>query len=61
MCITFQDNRFFYQYCRIPFGITNKIATFQQFMDKLEKENCKVSSFTFDNIIIAGDTEEEPD
>ncbi|XP_068229724.1 uncharacterized protein [Palaemon carinicauda] len=34
----FEANKRLYQFCRVPFGVTNGVAAFQRTMDKLVKE-----------------------
>lgn len=51
-----------YQFCRVPFGVTNGVAVFQRAMDKLvEDENLKDTYPYLDNITVAGTTQAEHD
>ena len=51
-----------YQFCRIPFGVTNAVAAFQRAVDKLVKdENLKDTFPYLDNITVAGSTQAEHD
>ncbi|XP_064083977.1 uncharacterized protein LOC135199749 [Macrobrachium nipponense] len=52
----------FFQFCRIPFGVTNGVAAFQRAMDKLvEDENLKDTFPYLDNITVGGLTQAEHD
>ncbi|XP_076033649.1 uncharacterized protein LOC143020786 [Oratosquilla oratoria] len=58
----FEANGHLYQFCRVPFGVTNGVAVFQRTMDKLVKEENLQCTFPYlDNITIAGRTQEEHD
>ncbi|XP_064115027.1 uncharacterized protein LOC135221134 [Macrobrachium nipponense] len=58
----FEANRRLYQFCRVPFGVTNEVAVFQRTMDKLVKEENLQGAFPYlDNITIAGHTQEQHD
>ena len=58
----FEANGKLYQFCRIPFGVTNGVAVFQRAMDKLVEEEGLQNTFPYiDNITIAGHTQEEHD
>lgn len=51
-----------YQFCRVPFGVTNGVAVFQRAMDKLvEDENLQDTFPYLDNITVAGSTQVEHD
>ena len=51
-----------YQFCRIPFGVTNGFAVFQRLMDKIIKEEELKDTFPYlDDITVAGRTQEEHD
>ena len=51
-----------YQFCRIPFGVTNGVAVFQRLMDKIIKEEELKDTFPYlDDITVAGRTQEEHD
>ena len=51
-----------YQFCRIPFGVTNGVAAFQRAMDQIvEEENLKDTFPYLDNITVAGRTQAEHD
>ena len=58
----FEANGRLYQFCRIPFGVTNGVAAFQRAMDNLVIEEDLKGAFPYlDNITIAGHTQEEHD
>ena len=58
----FEANGRLYQFCRIPFGVTNGVAAFQRAMDKLVEEEDLKGTFPYlDNITIAGHNQEEHD
>jgi len=58
----FEANGKLYQFCRIPFGVTNGVAVFQRQMDKLIAEEGLVDTFPYlDDITIGGRTQEEHD
>ena len=62
MFTAFEADGKLYQFCRIPFGITNGVAAFQHAMDKLvEEENLKDTFPYLDNITVAGLTQAEHD
>ena len=51
-----------YQFCRIPFGVTNGVAVFQRQMDKIIEEEKLMDTFSYlDDITVAGHTQEEHD
>ena len=51
-----------YQFCRIPFGVTNGVAVFQRLLDKIIKEEELKDTFPYlDDITVAGRTQEEHD
>ena len=43
----FEANDKLYQFCRIPFGITNWVAVFQRAMDKLVEEEKLADTFPY--------------
>ena len=56
----FETNGKLYQYCSIPFGITNGIAVFQCAMDKIVKdENLKDTFPSLDNITVTGSSQSQ--
>ena len=58
----FEANGKLYQYCRVPFGVTNGVAIFQREMDKLvHQENLKDTFPYLDNITVAGRDKTEHD
>jgi len=58
----FEANGRLYQFCRIPFGVTNGVAVFQRAMDKfVEDEGLKDTFPYLDNITVAGRDQEEHD
>ena len=51
-----------YQFCRVPFGVTNGVAVFQRQMDSFVEENSLSGTFPYlDNITICGRNEIEHD
>ena len=51
-----------YQFCRIPFGVTNGVAVFQRQMDKIIEVEKLMNTFSYlDDITVAGHTQEEQD
>ena len=59
---SFEANGKLYQYCRIPFGVTNGVAAFQRAMDKLVKDQNLKETFPYlDNITVAGHSKEQHD
>ena len=51
-----------YQFCRIPFGVTNGVAVFHRAMDKVVDEEGLKDTFPYvDNIKIAGRNQQEHD
>ncbi|XP_041366948.1 uncharacterized protein LOC121381669 [Gigantopelta aegis] len=58
----FEANGKLYQFCRIPFGVTNGVAVFQRQMDKLVVEEGLKDTFPYlDDITIAGRNQSEHD
>ena len=51
-----------YQFKRIPFGVTNGVASFQRIINSvIEKEHCEGAEAYVDNVTIGGYTKEEHD
>ena len=51
-----------YQFCRLPFGVTNGVACFQRVMDGFIGDNGLVDTFAYlDDITVCGKTREEHD
>ena len=51
-----------YQFCRLPFGVTNGVSSFQREMDNFVAENSLKGCFPYlDNITVCGKTQEEHD
>jgi hypothetical protein len=51
-----------YQFCRIPFGVTNGVAAFQRIMDQLIQYHELNGTFVYlDNITVCGITQEDHD
>ena len=51
-----------YQFTRIPFGVTNGVACFQEILNKIiASENLKATFAYFDDVTICGDSKEEHD
>ena len=51
----FEANGKLYQFCRIPFGVTNGVTCFQMIIDKIIKENNLTGVYAYvDNIVVVG-------
>ena len=51
-----------YQFCRMPFGITNGVSSFQRVMNQFINSEGLLGTFAYlDNIFVCGDTQEEHD
>lgn len=51
-----------YQFCRIPFGVTNGVAAFQRIMDQIISQRGLKGTFVYlDNITVCGESQEEHD
>ena len=58
----FEANGRLYQFCRIPFGVTNGVAAFQRAMDNfVDEENLNDTFPYLDNITVAGRDQKEHD
>ena len=58
----FEANGQLYQFCRIPFGVTNGVACFQRVVDEIiHKENLQATYAYIDNLTVCGNTKEEHD
>lgn len=58
----FEADSKLYQFKRIPFGITNGVASFQRIMDDLvEKEGLQDTFVYIDNVTVCGHTQEQHD
>lgn len=58
----FEANGRLYQFCRIPFGVTNGVAVFQRAMDRFVEDEGLKNTFPYlDNITVAGHNQEEHD
>ena len=58
----FEANGGLYQFCRVPFGVTNGVAVFQRQMDSFVEENSLSGTFPYlDNITICGRNQTEHD
>ena len=58
----FEANGKLYQFCRIPFGLTNAVACFQRKMNQLISDYSLKDTYAYlDNITIGGRTQEEHD
>ena len=56
----FEANGKLYQYCRMPFGVTNGVSTFQQIIDNLiEKYKLKKTYAYLDNVTVTGRDKDE--
>ena len=55
----FEANGKLYQFCRIPFGVTNGVACFQRI---IIKENNSTGVYAYvDNIVVVGKNQQEHD
>ena len=51
-----------YQFCQIPFGLTNGVAVFPRAMDRMVEEEALKDTFAYlDNITVAGRHQQEHD
>ena len=51
-----------YQYCRLPFGLTNGVSAFQRIIDSLIQQYKLKRTYAYlNNITVAGETQEEHD
>ena len=51
-----------YQFCRVPFGVTNGVPCFQRIMDQLVEKYSLQATFPYlDNITVCGKTQDEHD
>ena len=58
----FEANGKLYQFCRIPFGVTNGVACFQRIIHKIIKENNLTGVYAYvDNIVVVGKNQQEHD
>ena len=58
----FEANGKLYQYCRMPFGVSNGVSTFQRIIDNLiEKYNLKQTYAYLDNVTLTGIDKNEHD
>lgn len=58
----FEANGKLYQFCRVPFGVTNGVACFQRTIDNIIRHHKLRGVFAYvDNIVVAGKTQEEHD
>ena len=58
----FEDAGSLYQFCRIPFGVTNGVASFQRVMDDIiKRDDLNGTSAYIDNVIICGQNQAEHD
>ena len=56
----FEANGKLYQFCRIPFGVTNGVTCFQMIIDKIIKENNLTDVYAYvDNIVVVGKNRQE--
>ena len=58
----FEGDGKLWEFCRIPFGVTNGVPAFQREMDKMVEEDGLKDTYPYlDNITIAGHSQEEHD
>lgn len=58
----FQSGQNLYQFCRLPFGVTNGVACFQRVMDEFLRDNQLEDTFVYlDDVTICGKTKQEHD
>jgi hypothetical protein len=58
----FEANHRLYQFCRIPFGVTNGVASFQRIIDSvIDKEKLDATFAYIDNVTVCGITQENHD
>ena len=58
----FKGAQSLYQFCRIPFGVTNGVASFQQVMDYIIKRDDLNGTYAYiDNVTICGQNQAEHD
>lgn len=58
----FEANGRLYQYCRMPFGVTNGVSTFQRIIDNLIEKFNLVQTFAYlDNVTVTGHNREDHD
>lgn len=56
----FEANGQLYQFCRIPFGLTNAVAQFQRIMDEvIQVNNLKDTYAYLDNVLVCGKNQED--
>ena len=61
-CMAFEANVQLYQFCRIPFGMTNGIACFQSIIHQIIKENNLMGVYAYvDNIVVVRKNQQEYD
>ena len=59
---TFEANGKLYQYCRLPFGVTNEVAAFRRIIDNLIERYKLQNTFAYlDNVTVAGMSQEDHD
>ena len=62
MYTAFQSGQNLYQFCRLPFGVTNGVACFQRVMDDFIRDNRLEDTFVYlDDVTVCGRTKEEHD
>lgn len=58
----FEANGELFQFCRLPFGLTNAVANFQRIMNDFIRQNDLVGTFVYlDNILVCGMEDEDHD
>ena len=58
----FEANGKLYQYCRLPFGVTNGVVAFQRIIDNLIERYKLQNTFAYlDNVTVAGMSQEDHD
>ena len=58
----FEANGELYQFCRLPFGLTNAVASFQRIMNDFIRDNELAGTFAYlDNLLVCGVDQQDHD
>lgn len=58
----FEANGNLYNFCRVPFGVTNGVACFQRVIDDIIRKECLRGTYAYvDNITVCGNNQETHD